>query len=322
MTMLKSASGYGGIEATPLARPGYFNEIIANVYERDFLPEITNNQIDQRIIQCHQVVQIMKSPKVAPWRTYSKNQPMEPSQITASATCLVICNAAYNCIKIDEQDIWQACERWDEWEAKFLEEAYESYVTMQREWVLTAMIIETDPRNKGSRAGIQYRNIDLGSRGNPKVITKDTLINELALLQQVLMQSQRWRNGEMFAVMPIQFRPVLYQTDYVNANLIGNCMSCSPLIDGMWDMPIMGFKIIETIHAPSIIEDDGRVCFFVIVGHSQAFAYAADIIRGRVVEEHRSFGIQYQMLAVWGGKMLYEDAVAVGYWTFDAEVTA
>ena len=37
MAILNSASGYGGLEATPLARPGYCNEIINRVYERDFL---------------------------------------------------------------------------------------------------------------------------------------------------------------------------------------------------------------------------------------------------------------------------------------------
>ena len=49
MARMQSASGYGGLESTPLARPGYFNEIMNRVYERDFLPEITNSQIDERI---------------------------------------------------------------------------------------------------------------------------------------------------------------------------------------------------------------------------------------------------------------------------------
>lgn len=109
---LQSASGYGGLDATPLARPGYYNEIMARVYERDFLPDITNSDIDERIIRCHQQVQILKAPEVGPWRSIQKNQEMIPSQVTAEAICFEICNAAYNDIKFDKLDIRWACDRW------------------------------------------------------------------------------------------------------------------------------------------------------------------------------------------------------------------
>lgn len=123
--LLQSASGYGGLDQTPLARPGYYNEIIANVYEKDFLQMITNSRISERITACNQVVQILKAPEVGPWRPYQKNQELIPNQVTANAICLSICNAAYNAIKIDELDIHWACERWAQWEQAFLEATYE-----------------------------------------------------------------------------------------------------------------------------------------------------------------------------------------------------
>lgn len=312
---MQSSSGYGGLEATPLARPGYYNEIITRVYERDFLSEITNSEIDERITRCHQKVQIMKSPTVGPWRSYQKNQEMVPNQISADAICLDICNAAYNDIKIDETDIYFACERWVPWEEKFLDEVYESYVSMQREWVLTAMIMEASPQNRGSAAG-RFGNIDLGSRGNPVVVDKENIPLRMAQLQQVLMEQLRWKDGEMFIVMPIAFRPVLSMSNFANAAWTGNCKPCSFGIDGMWNVPLGGFNVIETTHAPYVVEQDGRVCFYVIAGHRSAFAYASDIIKGRIVESQRTFGLEYQMLAVWGGKMLYPEAIAVAYWTF------
>ena len=223
---MQSSSGYGGLEATPLARPGYYNEIITRVYERDFLSEITNSEIDERITRCHQKVQIMKSPTVGPWRSYQKNQEMVPNQISADAICLDICNAAYNDIKIDETDIYFACERWVPWEEKFLDEVYESYVSMQREWVLTAMIMEASPQNRGSAAG-RFGNIDLGSRGNPVVVDKENIPLRMAQLQQVLMEQLRWKDGEMFIVMPIAFRPVLSMSNFANAAWTGNCKPCS-----------------------------------------------------------------------------------------------
>lgn len=312
---MQSSSGYGGLEATPLARPGYYNEIISRVYERDFLSEITNSEIDERITRCHQKVQIMKSPTVGPWRSYQKNQEMVPNQISADAICLDICNAAYNAIKIDKTDAYFACERWVPWEEKFLDEVYESYVAMQREWVLTAMIMEASPQNRGSAAG-RFGTIDLGSRGNPVVVDKDNIPLRMAQLQQVLMEQLRWKDGEMFIVMPIAFRPVLSMSNFANAAWTGNCKPCSYGIDGLWNVPLGGFNVIETTHAPYVVEPDGRVCFYVIAGHRSAFAYASDIIEGRIVESDRTFGMEYQMLAVWGGKMLYPEAIAVAYWTF------
>lgn len=314
---LQSASGYGGLDATPLARPGYYNEIMARVYERDFLPEITNSEIDERIIECHQSVQIMKAPEVGPWRTLQKNQEMVPNQISAEAIKLEICNAAYNDIKIDNLDIRWACDRWDSWEEKFLDAVYESYVKMQREWVLTAMIVEADPTNSGTAAG-RHGNINLGARGNPVEINASNIALQLTNLQRVLIEQLRWKDGEMFVVMPVDFRSVLVQSNFANTMWVGEqAKNKSFAVDGMWDTTLAGFNIIETIHAPFVVEPDGRICYYVIAGHRSAFAYASDIIEGRIVMPERTFSAEYQMLAVWGGKMLYPEAIAYGYWTFD-----
>ena len=312
---MQSASGYGGLDATPLARPGYFNEIIAHIYERDFLPEITNSDINEEIVKCHQTVQIMKAPEVGPWRSLQKNQEMVPNQISAEAIELNICNAAYQDIKIDQLDIEFACDRWDAWEEKFLDEVYESYVKMQRDWVLSALILEADPGNKGAHAG-KYGDIDLGSRGNPISINKDNIALHFANLQRVLMERLRWVENDMYLVLPIAMRTVLVQSNFANAMWIGNGKK-SFAVDGMWSEPIAGFNLIESVNVPYVKEADGRICYYIIAGHKQAFAYASSIIDGRIVMPERTWSAEYQMLAVWGGKMLYPDAVAVGYWTFD-----
>lgn len=311
---MQSASGYGGLDATPLARPGYFNEIIAHIYERDFLPEITNSDINEEIVKCHQTVQIMKAPEVGPWRSLQKNQEMVPNQISAEAIELNICNAAYQDIKIDQLDIEFACDRWDAWEEKFLDEVYESYVKMQRDWVLSALILEADPGNMGAHAG-KYGDIDLGSRGNPISVNKSNIALHFANLQRVLMERLRWVENEMYLVLPVAMRTVLIQSDFANAAWNGTGKKTFA-IDGMWSEQISGFNIVESVNVPYVKEADGRICYYVIAGHKQAFAYASSIIDGRIVMPERTWSAEYQMLAVWGGKMLYPDAVAVGYWTF------
>ena len=315
---LQSASGYGGLDATPLARPGYYNEIMARVYERDFLPEITNSEIDERIIACHQQVQILKAPEVGPWRSIQKNQEMTPSQVTAEAICFEICNAAYNAIKFDKLDIRWACDRWDQFEDKFLEDVYESWVSMQRKWVLTAMIMEADSSNMGSNAGV-HGNIDLGSRGNPVEITPTNIAYHFTQLQQVLTEQLRWVDNEMFIVIPSVFKSVLVQSNFANSMWVGDAKKTSLGIDGLWDQQIAGFNVIETVHAP-FVRENNRICYYVIAGHKSAFAYAADIIDARLVYPEKTWSVEYQMLGVWGGKMLYPEAIAIGYWTFNAGI--
>ena len=101
---------------------------------------------------------------------------------------------------------------------------------------------------------------------------------------------------------------------------VGDAKKTSFAVDGMWEQQIAGFNLIETVHAPFVKDADGRVCYYVIAGHRSAFAYAADIIDGRLVFPERTWSAEYQMLGVWGGKMLYPEAIAVGYWTFNPAV--
>lgn len=317
--LMQSSSGYGGLDNTPLARPGYSDYVITQIFERDFIREITNTRIDERITSCNQVVQFMIAPEVGPWREYQLNQRLHPSQVTPNAMCVSICNSAYQALKFDKLTIHWACERWEQWEAAFLDAIFQTWVDKQRKWVFSAMIAQASPDSKGSNAG-KFHNVDLGKIGAPVEITPDNIAYEFSKLQLVLREKMRWQEKNMFAVVPIQFFPVLAMSNFANKSWLGGSCggSCSMGVDGVWDEKLMGFKVIQTIHSPWAKETGNRIGFYIIAGNSEAFAYAADIIEGRLVSGTDDFGIQYQMLGVYGGAMLYPDAVAIAYWTFKA----
>lgn len=317
MAILQSASGYGGLENSPLARPYYYREFIHRVWERDWIPEIVNSRIAAEITGCNQQVQITKAPYVGGWRTYQKNQEMVPNHVSTDALCLNICHAAYNAIKFDNQEVRELCERWDQFEEAFLDAVYQSYVEMQRRWVIAAMILEASPQNKGTRAG---RNglVNLGTQDAPLQVTPQNIPFRFAQLQQVLQEALHWRPGEMFVIVPVGLRAILVQSNFANALWAGSCVSCSMAIDGIWDQQLMGFNVIETVHLPYVVnEDNNTISYYIIAGNREAFAYVSDIVEGRIIQMQQTFGFQYQMLAVWGGKMLYPKAVAVAVWTFD-----
>jgi hypothetical protein len=307
------SSGYHGLMNTPLARPEYHDAIMVKVEEQDFLNEITNNSIIERIESVGQVVQIMLPPEAAEWRTYNLNQGMVHSQVTLGAISLSICNAAYASLQYDTLTIRNIGKNWAKYEEAVLQSNYEKYVSFQRGWVFGRMMSSVHPKNQGSNAGLR-RNVDLGRRGAPKIVTRNNVSVEFALLRQILSEEYKTDTG-LWTVMPHELMAVLAGSNYANAAWIG-ASKVSLDVDGVWQHTIMGFNIFESIHVPYVIENN-LVCYFILAGHKDAFTYASNIIETRILPTIDHFGVLYQMLAAWGGAALYPQFLALGYWAFD-----
>lgn len=314
MPMFPSASGYPGIEATPLARVEWSNFILQRVYEKDWLPQITSAELLEPVVQCNQVVQIMNAPEVGPLRSYEKNQQLVPNTVTNTARCLTICYMGYQDVKFDDTDIKQACERWSAYEEKLLESMYQSYVDHQRKFVLGRMMAQVSPETSYDKAG-RMHDIDLGKPGAPLHVTPQNLPVVLARLQRALLESKRWKDNEMFLIVPPILRTYLAMSNYSNSEW--SC-KCGGIVSGMWDHQLMGFNTIESIHVPVRIDETGAMSFYILAGHKDATAYASNIINSRLVtNDPNSFSVRYQYLVAWGAEVIYPDALACGYWTFD-----
>ena len=68
-------------------------------------------------------------------------------------------------------------------------------------------------------------------------------------------------------------------------------------MDGAWSQTLMGFNVFETNHLPYSYEGS-LVCYHILAGHKDAFTYASNIIRSRIVNGIDSWSVIYQMLAV------------------------
>lgn len=312
---LNSASGFQGLENTPLARIGYHNKIIALGWEKDFLPAITNTEIDGRILECNQIVQFIKQPTVGEWRNYEKNQELVPDLVTPDGFCMKICNAKYKDLKFDKLDIKRICDRWDAFEEGFLDSAYQTLSAEWRNYALSAMVLEADARNKGVTAG-KMRNINLGAPNAPRVITGASIGREFAKLKRTLQERNRWEEGKMVAVISPAIAEQFVESPYASALQMGSCVDCSLLITGQLPGKVLGFDVFETNSLNAVMDPGtGNESYFVLAFHRDAYAFAGDIIEGELVRPSRYFGIEYQMLAVWGGKAILPDAIAVGYWS-------
>lgn len=311
----KSASGYGGLENTPLARIGYYSKIIANGYEKDFLPMIVNDSITDDVVMCNQIVQFQRQPRAGAWRKYEKNQVLIPDQISPEGFCMRLCESAYKAIKFDKMDIKFACDRWSEFEAGFLDDAWQELATEWRSYALNGMILEASGRNKGSAAG-RSCNINLGTINAPRLITGASFGREVAKIKRALEEQHRWVDGQMFLIVPPAIRELLVESPYANALQMGSCVDCSMLVTGQIPGQILGFDVFSTNDTPAVIDAaTGTEAYYIIAGRKDAFAFVGDIIEGRLVEPDEYFGVVYQMQAVWGSKAILPDALAVGYWT-------
>ena len=310
------SAGYGGLENTPLNRPEFSDKIMAVDYEDNWTHNITNTTLIGEIKPETLEIQYIKPPEVGGWRPASINQEMIPQSVSLVADSLSIHHLAYLDLKFDELTIGFAASRWADFEKAFLNAAWRRYADSQREWILNQMVLECDPKYRGLNAGL-YGNKDLGDFGNPKAITPATLVKELVYLRQILRENLAWVENEMFLILPTEFFPVLVQSDLANSAFTGPARpKGTVVVDGMWPQQLMGFDVIETIHAPTYTEADGRTCFHIIAGHKDAFAYAGAIIHSRVARHPRYLGVEYQAWARWGGKMIYPKKLALAYWHF------
>ena len=314
MPVYQSASTYPGIEATPLARHGYSDVIMSRIYEKDWIYRVTSSELLEPVTKCLQSIQIMRAPEVGPMRSYQKNQKLVPNTVGTDAFCLSINNLGYQDIKFDSTDIQMACERWGQFEEKLHDSITQRWNESQRQYVLGRMLGQVSPLTSLNKAG-RNGDINLGMPGNPVHVTPANLPVVLGNMQRALLETLRWKDGEMFLIVPPILRTYLAMSNYSNS--LWSC-KCGTIVDGMWDSELFGFQPIETVHVPVRMDESGALSFYILGGHKEATAYAANIIEARLIDRDANyFGVRYQFLAAWGAEVIYPEALVLGYWTFD-----
>lgn len=307
-----SASGYQALVASPLGRIGYSEKIIVDVWERDWTNEVTNGAIEEELVRCNQTVQFMKQPRTGPWRTYENNQRLIYDQISPDSVEVTIKCSAYKAIKFDKLDISMACDRWPAFEASFLDTIYQELVIMYRNYVVNRMILDTDPANRGEKAG-RHHDINLGSPANPLQVTATNVVTVFTRIKTVLKQQHRWKDGNMFMIVPSAFLSVIMNSNLADASWAGDNESIVKA--GLLPNRLLGFTLIESDELPVSMTSTGEAGYWLIAGDKDAFAFMADIVESDIIPIQDSFGVLYKMLTVYGGELLDRLALALAFVT-------
>lgn len=314
------ASGYKELLGTPLGEGVvYAGTIIDRNFEDDMLHYITNSRVLDELTRCGQVIQFNKPARVGAWRPYELNQHMVADQPTSDGLCITVCDMAYKSIKVDKTDIWRACNRWDEFETSFLNDSWYHLSELWHSSALTGMQLQVSARNLGKNAG-RYGNIDLGSVGNALHLTPDNIVTFFSKMRDTLQDAGRWYDGEMFVIVPSAMETLLLETMFAKQ------LCCNTgenvLFKGMKASDILGFTVISSNRLrPTVDPATRRLVYPILAGWNEAYAFTGDIIDARVAEMPRSFGVTYDMLSVYGGGVIYPEALAKAYVTFSTDGT-
>lgn len=312
---INAASGYEALRTTNLGKGIiYAGTIKARNWEESFMPYIANTRVLDELTKCGEVITFEKPPQTGVWREYEANQELINDQVSSESFCLSICGSAYKSLKFERPDIRKACENWAEFETAFLTDAWRNLEELWQRDLLTGMSLQVASTNLGNKAG-RYKNTNLGSVGNPVHLEPSNLIDYISKLREVLRSTGRWYEGEMFLLVPPEFGTLILHTAYEKQ------WCCDPkasvLFTGLMATNVGGFKVIETdLVTPSIDPATNRLVFPLLAGWSDAYAFTGEIIEAEINKVPRSFGVTYDMLSVFGGGVIYPEALAKGYVTF------
>lgn len=314
---LKASSGYESLLNTNLGNGiVYAGSIIDRNWETDFLPDITNTRVLDDLLRCGQIIQFDKPARVGAWRDYELNQELVADQVSPDSFCISICQQAYKSIKFDKTDIYRACNNWEAFEDGFLNDAWRQLSNAWHHDVITGMLIHASANNSGSKAG-RYNNIDLGTLGNPRELSPENLISFLSKTRELLTQAGRWYDGEMFMLVPPSFNALVMETAYAKQ------WCCDPgdsvMVKGMKTPDLNGFKVYETDKLMPTIDGSGRLIYPILFGWNDAYAFAGDIVEAEINKVPRSFGVTYDMLAIYGGGAIYPEALGKAFVTLTTD---
>ena len=315
---LVSASGYEALRATNLGKGiVYAGTIKARNWEDDFMPYIANTRVLDELLNCGDVITFEKPPQTGAWRPYEKNQELVADQVSSESFCLSICGSAYKRLKFDDEDIRKACDAWHDFETSFLADAWRNLSEMWQRSLLTGMSLQVAGTNVGNAAG-RYKNINMGSVGNPLALDTTNFIHFVSKTRELLRSAGRWYDGEMFMLVPPEFGTLVLQTVYDKQ------WCCDPtdgvLFNGLKSSNLHGFKIIETdLVVPSLDDATGKLVYPIIAGWNDAYAFTGEVVNARLIDIPNSFGVAYDMRTVFGGGVIYPEALTKAYVTFSTD---
>ena len=309
MSYFPVAPGTRGIGESGYIPQMYSSKVLANLWGKLCVPEITNTDYEAQIKGMGDSVVIRGLPAISIHRNLADgvNLPFETPQVDSQI--LPIDQAldwAFKTGKVQmkQTDIKNYTDLWMGEATKALKKDLETLV-------LAYMVTQPAAANSGASSGAVSGDIELGTSGGTAVsISKTDVIERLADMAQVLDEQNVSPDGR-FVVVPPWFVNRTVISDVGDAAKMGDGSSIVRAQNGRLGS-LCGFTLYVSNYLPTTTDSVAATCTYIPFGHKMATTFAAQITSSEVVSDPYSNGTNlYKGRFVYGRKVVKPEALGV-----------
>ncbi len=302
-----SGSPWAGSNQNP-AYSGIFiptlwsGKLLEKFYSATVLGAIANTDYEGEIKNYGDTVKVRTRPTIV-ISDYEVNQDLSIQRPSSDLVELQINKGKYFNVALDDvMEVQSDIDQMSMW----AEDASEQFKIAIDTDVLTALATTTDisAQNRGLTAGRISGDINLGTTGASRVLTKDDVIDFLVDLGQVLDEQNIPESGR-WVVIPAWLSSMIKRSDLKDASLSGD--GTSILRNGR-----LGMIDRFTLYLSNLLPVMGQYAdeWPIFFGTNAALSFAAQFTKMETLRSERSFSNLMRGLQIYGYKVL--NGVAMG----------
>lgn len=283
-----ASSGYTQYSASNGAGPKFIPEIWSGklqvkFYKSTVLAEITNNDWEGEIKGSGDKVYIRSIPSIT-IRDYQKGQTLTNEVPASTPIELTIDSGKYFSVVVDDVDEVQADLKLMD---IFTNDASEQMKIAIDSDVLAGIADAASADNKGASAGVASGNLDMGTSGTPRALSKSNILDFILDAGQVLDEQNVPESGR-FMVVPAWFAAMVKGSELRQAYLTGD------------DTSVLRNGMIGQIDRFTMYVSNNLAAGQVLAGTKDAVSFASQITNVETLRSVSTFGNIVRGLNVYG----------------------
>jgi hypothetical protein len=301
---VSAAAGYPQHDGTYVPNSTWSQRLLARYYRSTVWQAIANTDYESEIQGIGSKVIIRTTPTII-IQDVSKGQELDFQNPTTSTVEVEIDKAKAFAYNIDDIDNWQSdLDLQNEWNAAA---SFHLNIAVDDD-VLGYVTPLANASNKGSSAGKDSGNYDLGTTGAPLGLTEDNVVPMLADAYTVLDEQNVPPEGR-YMVVPPWFVGLLRKSKLEDASLTNGQ---STIRNGRLGI-LHGFTLYAS-RSLTTVADGGVNATSILFGHMDALTFAGDLMKtSGPYEAEKSFVHRVKGLLVYGRKVIKDEALGEIY---------
>lgn len=294
---IPAAAGYPQYSGN-LILPQFGQELIERFYCTTVFGEISNTNYIGNLSRMGDQITFFREPR-AVVRPYIKDMTLKHDTLTAESVTLTVDKANYFSLKIDRIDQHQMGPMWQKMRDAFVTNAAREIANTIDCQLLGTVYTKADCANRGPQAGCQSGMYNLGTVGNPVVVTPNNIVQVLINLQAVLTEACVPREGRYVVLPPIAEAAILQSP--LGAACCSSDKAYEVMLNGRMPGTIAGFKVLISPHVPKVFDAAAGVdAYQIIAGVQSSTVFASQLDEVREMQDFNNFDNFLQGLSVYG----------------------